>query len=41
VVFPETPYKYHLETEGFGLMARERGFSVVGMPNLKVVHPRH
>ena len=40
VHFPETPYKYHIETEGFGLMAREKGFSVVGMPNLKVIHPR-
>ncbi|OOZ40443.1 hypothetical protein BOW53_07665 [Solemya pervernicosa gill symbiont] len=39
VTFPESPYNYHIETEGFGLMARDRGFTVVGMPNLHVVHP--
>ncbi|MEJ1298288.1 MAG: glycosyltransferase [Candidatus Sedimenticola sp. (ex Thyasira tokunagai)] len=41
VHFPETPYKYHIETEGFGLMAKDKGFRVVGMPNTRVVHPRH
>ncbi len=39
VHFPEEPYHFHIETEGFSLMAKERGFTVVGMPNLTVVHP--
>ena len=39
VHFSEEPYHYHIETEGFSLMAKERGFTVVGMPNLTVVHP--
>lgn len=39
VVFPETPYKFHIETEGFAIMARDHGFESSGLPNLKVVHP--
>ncbi|SFZ86283.1 Glycosyltransferase sugar-binding region containing DXD motif-containing protein [Devosia enhydra] len=41
VVFPSEPYKLHIETEGFGLMARDHGFEVCGLPGLIVVHPRH
>lgn len=41
VVFPATPYKLHIETEGFAIMARDHGFEVCGLPDLKVVHPRH
>ena len=40
VRFPEEPFRYHIETEGFSLLARERGFEVLGLPNVKVVHPR-
>jgi hypothetical protein len=39
VRFPEEPFAFHLETEGFGLMARSRGFEVAGLPELVVVHP--
>jgi hypothetical protein len=40
VTFPSEPYKLHIETEGFGLMARDKGFEVCGLPGLVVVHPR-
>ena len=40
VRFPEEPFQYHIETEGFSLWARDRGFEVLGLPNVKVVHPR-
>lgn len=41
VVFPAEPYKLHIETEGFAIMARDHGFEVCGLPDLVVVHPRH
>ncbi|MGV8854496.1 MAG: glycosyltransferase family 32 protein [Devosia sp.] len=37
VVFAETPYKLHPGSEGFGIMARDRGFEVAGLPQLEVV----
>jgi len=41
VVFPAEPYKLHIETEGFAIMARDHGFEVCGLTDLVVVHPRH
>ncbi len=37
VRFAETPYKLHLGAEAFGIMARDRGFEVCGLTELKVV----
>lgn len=37
VRFAETPYKLHLGGEGFGIMARDKGFEVAGLPGLRVV----
>lgn len=34
--FAQTPYKYHRDSEGFCLMARDKGFEVCGMPGVKV-----
>jgi hypothetical protein len=39
VNFPEAPYLYHIETEGFALMARAKGFEVAGLTDLVVTHP--
>lgn len=36
--FPAFAYKNHAETEGFGLMARDMGLSVVGLPNYVIWH---
>jgi len=38
IIFPIEPYKRRVESEGFGLIANDRGFSVVGLPNYLVVH---
>jgi len=38
VNFPTTPYKRRLESEGFGLLANDAGFEVVGLPQYKVTH---
>ncbi len=40
VRFPTEPFRFHIETEGFSLMARDHGFEVLGLPNTKVVHLR-
>ena len=40
VRFPTVPFRFHIETEGFSLMARDHGFEVLGLPNTKVVHLR-
>lgn len=37
VHFAETPYKLHLGGEAFGIMARDKGFEVAGLPGLRVV----
>ncbi|MEX1180111.1 MAG: glycosyltransferase [Cucumibacter sp.] len=37
VRFPERPYKGRMGSEGFTMMARDRGFEVCGLPRLKVV----
>jgi glycosyltransferase involved in cell wall biosynthesis len=36
--FPEVPYRHHLETEGFGLLARDLGVRPVALPRLEVLH---
>jgi hypothetical protein len=36
--FPEIPYKDLIDTEGFGLLARDLGIRAVGLPRLEVVH---
>lgn len=38
VNFPAFTYKHHVETEGFGKLARKMGFSVAGLPNYVVWH---
>ena len=39
IVFPERPYKFYIETEGFAVHAADQGFSIWGMPDLKIIHP--
>ena len=39
LVFPATPYRGYLETEGLAAMARDLGYRCVGLPALRVVHP--
>ena len=41
IIFPKFPYKRRVESEGFGLWANDRGFSVVGLPNYEVTHKIH
>ena len=36
--FPEIPYKDLIETEGFGLLARDLGVRAVGLPRVEVLH---
>jgi hypothetical protein len=36
--FPENPYKHRLESEGFGLLARDHGFHACGLPLYDVHH---
>ncbi|WP_052726176.1 glycosyltransferase family 32 protein [Devosia epidermidihirudinis] len=36
VRFAETPYKLHLGAEAFGIMARDKGFEVAGLPGVVV-----
>jgi len=38
VLFPEKPYKKRLESEGFGLWAKDRGFQPCGLPFYPVYH---
>jgi hypothetical protein len=38
VLFPEKPYKKRLESEGFGLWAKDRGFQPCGLPFYEVYH---
>ncbi|MCS6759940.1 MAG: hypothetical protein MO852_14120, partial [Candidatus Devosia euplotis] len=35
--FAETAYKLHASGEALGIMARDRGFEVAGLPQLEVV----
>lgn len=36
--FPELPYKELIETEGFGVLARDLGVRAIGLPNVEVLH---
>lgn len=36
--FPEIPYKDLIETEGFGVLARDVGVRAVGLPQVEVLH---
>lgn len=36
--FPEIVYKHHIETEGLAKMARDMGYSVVGLPFVEIFH---
>lgn len=38
--FPEIPYRHLIETEGFGLMARDAGIIPIGMPNVEIRHSK-
>jgi glycosyltransferase involved in cell wall biosynthesis len=38
LLFPETPYKHRLESEGFGLLAQDKGFPACGLPLYPVHH---
>lgn len=38
LLFPERPYRYLIETEGFGAAARDIGVVPVGLPNVEIVH---
>ena len=38
LVFPEAPYGYLIETEAFGLMARDAGIVPYGLPDIEIVH---
>jgi hypothetical protein len=36
--FPELPYRDHIETEGFGLLARDLGVGAIGLPQVEILH---
>lgn len=38
LIFPVTPYKKHIETEGLSFLARDQGVSSWGDPRLEVIH---
>jgi Anp1 protein/glycosyl transferase-like sugar-binding protein len=40
LLFPESPYRYLIETEAFGAAACDIGVVPVGLPNVEVVHSR-
>ncbi len=39
LIFPPYSYKYHIETEGLTLMAKDMGYQAWGLPNLEIYHP--
>ena len=39
LIFPPYSYKFHIETEGFALMAKDMGYQAWGLPNLEIHHP--
>jgi hypothetical protein len=39
LVFPTFSYRFHIETEGLALMARDMGYRCWGLPNLEIYHP--
>ena len=38
LVFPETPYRFLIETEAFGAAACDLGIVPIGLPNVEVIH---
>lgn len=38
LLFPENPYKFLIETEGFGAAAYDIGIVPVGLPNVEIIH---
>ncbi len=38
--FPEKPYRNLIETEGFGMMARDAGIKPLGLPNVEIQHAK-
>ena len=38
LVFPEEPYRDLVETEGFGVLAKDLGVVPVGLPRVEIFH---
>jgi hypothetical protein len=38
LVFPEQPYRDLIETEGFGVLAKDLGVTPVGLPRVEIFH---
>jgi hypothetical protein len=38
LVFPEKPYRDYVETEGFGVLAKDLGVTPVGLPKVEILH---
>jgi hypothetical protein len=38
LVFPEIPYRDYVETEGFGVLAKDLGMKPVGLPRVEILH---
>jgi GT2 family glycosyltransferase len=38
LVFPETSYRDYVETEGFGVLAKDLGITPVGLPRVEILH---
>ena len=38
LVFPEEPYKDLVETEGFGVLAKDLGVRPLGLPRVEILH---
>lgn len=38
LLFPESPYRFLIETEGFGTAACDIGILPVGLPNIEIIH---
>ncbi|MCX7303478.1 MAG: glycosyltransferase [Hyphomicrobiales bacterium] len=38
LLFPEKPYRDYVETEGFGVLARDLGVAPLGLPRVEIVH---
>ncbi len=40
VLFPPYSYRGYIETEGFAMLARDRGFRCWGLPDVEIIHAR-
>jgi hypothetical protein len=38
ILFPDYSYRGHIETEGFAMLAKDRGYQSWGMPDLEIIH---